>query len=234
MALTATRVSKGFEPVRHLLGQPMVPREYELTPNTAFSQGDMVVLTNGLVAKAAANATNVLGSIAEAFTTTTNPSAATTMGRVYDDPNIVFRCTFSDHLDSTATGGTTTTLVDTALSTSTDNDWRGAYVYIYDGTNKGIARTVKSYTGSSDTLTFEEAFPAACDTTTKYIMLGVGGAANNDVINVGKIGVDLKDENTIDGNATVANEAGPLKVEKIIPLDLMMDVTIRKHIYKTP
>lgn len=232
MALTAFRATDGFEPVRHLKNQPIIAHEYELTPNTAFSKGDMVVLTTGKIAKAAAGATNVVGVMAQAFTTTTNPSAATTLGRVYDDPDTVFRCTFSDHRDGTATSGSTTTLADTGLSTSTDDDWNGAYLYIYAGTNAGLARTVKDYTGATDVLTVEEAYPSAVDTTSKYILLGAGGSA--DVINVGKVGVDLKDENTIDGNATVASEAGPLKVEKIYPEDLMMDVTIRKHIYKTP
>lgn len=234
MALTASRTSNGFEPVRSLTNQPMVPNEYELTPNTAFTKGDMVVLTLNKVAKAAANATEVLGVIAQSFTTTTNPSAATTKGRVYDDPNIIYRCTFADHLDSTATGGTTTTLVDTALSTSTDNDWNGALLYIYAGTNAGALRTVTDYTGASDTLTVSEAFGAACDTTTKYILLGFGATSGNNVIGIGTIGVDLKDENTIDANATIASEAGPLEVMPTSVDDiknLMLNVRIRKHLH---
>lgn len=231
MALIASRVTAGFEPVRHLKNQPMVPHDYELTPNTAFSKGDAVVLTAGKVAKAAPGATNVLGVMAESFTTTTNPSGKTTFGRVYDDPDIVFRCTFADHRDGTATGGSTTTLVDATLGGS-DNDWNGALLHIYDGANAGLTRTVKVYTAASGTLTVEEPFPVACDTTSKYILLGAGGAGG--VINVGSIGVNLKDENTIDANASIASEAGPLKVEKIYPADLMMDVTFRKHINKTP
>lgn len=232
MALTANRTSKGYEFVRNLMGFPANPVMYELTPDTAFSKGDMVVLTNGKVAKAAANAANVLGVIDQTFTTTTNPAAATTLGPVLDNPFNVYRCTFSDHRDATATGGSTTTLVDTALSTSSDDDWNGALLYIYEGTNAGHLRTVKDYTGSSDTLTVEEAYPAACDTTSKYILLGVGAAG--DVINIGRPGVNLKDENTIDANAATAAEAGPLVVTPT-PLDdiknLMLHVMIRKHNY---
>lgn len=234
MPLTATRVTEGFELVGNLLGLTDNGVEHELTPNTAFSKGDMVVLTYGKVAKAAANAANVLGVMAETFTTATNPAAATTKGKVYTNPFNIFKCTFSDHTDSTATGGTTTTLLDTALSASTDNDWRGALLYVYAGTNAGSLRTVTSYTGATDTLTVTEPFPAACDTTTKYILLGAGGAANNDVINVGKIGVDLKDENTIDANATIASEVGPLVVMPTSLDDiknLILRVMIRKHLY---
>lgn len=234
MTLTATYTSRGFEPVAHLFGFTPNPRPYLLTPNTAFSKGDMVVLTAGKVAKAAANATDVLGVMAEAFTTTTNPSASDTYGLVYDDPFQIFRCTFSDHTDSTATGGTTTTLADTALSTSSNDDWNGALLYVYGGTNKGALLTVKDYVGATDTLHFEEAQPAAFDTTSTYIMLGVGSAG--DVINIGRPGVDLKDENTIDANAATASNAGPL-VMVHTPLEdiknLMMRVLIRKHLYNT-
>lgn len=237
MALTANRTTEGFEVVGNLtLGETPNPVEYELTPNTAFSRGDMVVLTYGKVAKAAANATNVLGVMAEAFTTSTNPTAGLTLGRVYDHPFNIYLCTFSDHTDSTATGGTTVTLLDTALATSADNDWRGALLYVYEGSAQGCLRTVSAYTGASDTLTVTYPFYEAPTITSKYIMLGVGGAANNDVINIGKIGIDLKDENTIDGNATVAAEAGPLVVMKT-PLEdiknLRLRVMVRKHLFNS-
>ena len=235
MALVATKATQGFEFDRNLLGFPANPVPYELTPNTAFTKGDMVVLTSGKVAKAAAGATNVLGVMASSYTTVQNPAAATTYGLVYDNPFNIYRCTFADHTDSTATGGTTTTLVDTTLSTSTDDYWNGALLYIYEGAAAGSIRTVKDYTGASDTLTVEKPFPVAPDTTSKYIMLGLGSAVGN-VINIGTVGVDLKDENTIDANATVASEAGPLvvvptPVENI--KNLILHVMIRKHLYNS-
>jgi len=236
MTLAANRTTDGFELVGNMLNVSDNGVEYELTPNTAFTKGDMVVLTYGKVAAAAANATNVLGVIAETFTTSTNPSATTTKGKIYTNPFNIYRCTFAGHTDSTATGGTTTTLLDTALSTSTDNDWRGALLYIYEGTNAGCLRTVTSYTGSSDTLTVTEPFPAACDTTTKYILLGYGAVSGDNVINIGKVGVDLVDANTIDSNATIASEAGPLVVlptpiEEI--KNLMLRVMLRKSLFNT-
>jgi len=78
----------------------------------------------------------------------------------------------------------------------------------------------------------EEPFPEAPDTTSKYILLGAATAAG-DVINVGSVGVNLKDENTIDADATVANEAGPLAVLRIDPVNLWMDVIIRKHLFNS-
>ena len=63
MALTAT-ATRGFERVRNLSLVPVNPNLYELTPNTAFVEGDMVVDSAGKIAKAAANATNVRGVMA--------------------------------------------------------------------------------------------------------------------------------------------------------------------------
>lgn len=227
MALTASRTTNGFELIGNLIpGLAIGPREYELTPNTAFSAGDMVVMTAGKVAKAAANAANVLGVMAKSYTTSDNPAADTVKGLVYDNPFNIYRCSFTDHRDSTATGGTTTTLVDSGIAGS-DDDWNGALLYIYEGTNAGAVRTVKDYTAASGTFTVEEPFLAACDTTSKYILLGAAAG----VINVGSVGVNLKDENTIDSNATTASEAGPLAVLAINPANLTMDVVIRKHLF---
>lgn len=231
MALTASRTTQGFEWVRNQMGFSANPHNYELTPGTAFSKGDVVVLTAGRVAKAAANATNVLGVMAESVTAANNPSNATTFGLVYDNPYDVFRCTFADHRDAAATGGTTTTLIDTALPTLADNDWNGALLYVYAGPAAGSLRTVAGYTGATDTLTVSEPFPTAPTAASYYIMLGAGGAANADVINVGKVGVDLKSEAVIDANATVASEAGPMVVLAINPTELTMDVKFRKHLY---
>lgn len=235
MALTASRTTSGFELVGHLFGAYTNPVKYELTPNTAFSKGDAVVLINNKVAKAAANATNVLGVMAEAFTTTTNPSDGLVFGLVHDNPFNIYRCSYTGHRDATATGGTTTTLVDTGLPTSSDDVWNGALLYIYEGAAAGSIRTVSDYTGATDTLTVTKAFPVAPDTTSKYILLGAGLAAGEN-INIGTIGVDIVDENTLDSNATTASEAGPFIV---MPTpddeikDLMLRVMLRKARYNT-
>lgn len=240
MALTASRTTAGFEPINNTsLKTVPPPTKYELTPATAFSKGDAVILTANKIAKAAASSTNIVGVMAESFTTSTNPAAATTYGRVFDHEDNVYLCTFSDHRDGTATGGSTTTLVDTGLSTSSDDVWNGALLYIYTGTNAGSLRTVTDYTGASDTLTVTKAFPAACDTTSQYILLGAGIASGGN-INVGTVGVNLKDENTIDADATTASEAGPMVVMPMGPnavdliKELMLLVKFRKHIFSTP
>lgn len=230
MAYTAPRTSQGFELIGNMFGPAPNPNYYILTPNTAFKKGDMVCLTNGMVAKAAANATDVLGVMAQSYSTTDNPSGKTTYGAVYDNPYNIYRCTFTDHRDATATGGSSTTLVDTNLSTSSDDVWNGAMLWIYEGSGAGDVRIVKDYTGATDTLTVEEPFSATPDTTSKYILLGEAGAAG-DVIYPGATGVDLKDENTIDANAANKDGDGPLAVLSIDFPNLMMTVIIREHLY---
>jgi len=228
----APRATQGFEWQYNWLGSRANTSPWLLTPNTAFSKGDMVVLTYGKVAKAAATGTNILGVMGASITTTQNPAASETYAPVWCNPFDIFRCTFADHIDSVATGGTTVTLLDTTLAASTDNYWRGALLYIYEGPGKGDIRRVASYTGATDTLTVSRAFSATPTTATKYILLGYGGALD-DTIYQGRVGVDLKDENTIDANAASASEAGPLLVVEIDPENLWMDVMIRKHLFNS-
>jgi len=233
MAHTASRISIGFEPIYNKTVTTIPnPVAYELTPNTAFAQGDMVVLTGGKVAKAAAGSvTAILGVMAESILAADNPAAGLTYGKVYDHPDNVYRCTFSGQLDSTVDSGTTTTIVDAALSTATDDIWNGALVYFYEGTNAGCVRTVSDFDHASDTLTVTYPLPAAPDTTSKYIILGDASEAN-DAINVGMSGIVLADENTIDVTASRLNSTalvGPLVcVGASKVADLMLDVMVRR------
>lgn len=234
MALTANRVTDGFEPVYNkLMGSVPNPVKYLLTPGITFLRGDAVVLSAGKIAKAAANGVNILGVMAETVLAAANVAATTTYGYVYDNPFNVYRCTFSGHRDGTATSGTTTTLVDTGLATSTDSVWNGALLYVYEGPGAGSIRTVKAYTGTTDTLTVEEAFTEAITSASKYVLLGAAAAAG-DVINVGSVGINLVDENTISAGGTIATEAGPMAVLAINVRELMMDVVFRKHLFNTP
>jgi len=230
MAYSASRTTQGFELVGNLAGVVDQGKLYEMTPSLALVKGDMVVLTNRKVAKAAANASNVLGVCAESVTA---HATDVTYILVYDNPFNIYRCSFADHADNVVDSGTTTTIVDAELTQDTDDDWIGALVYFYEGTNAGAIRTVSDFDQASDTITFVDPLPAAPDTTSKYIILGEGDEAGASTINVGTVGVDLKDENTIDANAPVDAVDGPLAVRAIYPADLMMDVIIIKHLYNS-
>lgn len=226
MAFAASRTTQGFELIGNLMGVPDNGTEYELTPSLAVSKGDMLVLTNMKVAKAAASATYVLGVAAE-----TKTAHATNLTKilVYDNPYNIYECSCSDMQDKTCTAGTTTTLVAQMAVHDTDQDHRGGFLYVYDGTNKGCSRTVSAYTHANDTLTVANPFPAACDTTTKFIFFGEGEEAGASVINVGTVGVNLKDENTIDADAAVDQIDGPLTCLGIDGANAIMRVIVSKH-----
>lgn len=230
MAHTASRTSLGFEVIYNKTVTTIPnPVAYELTPSTTFTRGDMVVLASGKLALAtSASVTDIVGVMAESIV---SDATSIMYGKVYDHPDNVYRCTIVDQLDATATGGDTTTLIDTNLSTSGNDVWNGALLYIYAGTNAGCVRTVSDYVGATDKLIVTAPFPANCDTTTKYILLGAGAAAG-DIINVGSAGIVLKDEDAIDANASILSsgaDVGPLVcvgVSKIA--DLMLDVMIKR------
>ncbi len=230
MAFAASRTTQGFELVGNLMGVPDNGTEYEMTPSLAVVKGDMLVLTAGKVALAAAGATNVLGVAAE---TKTAHATELTKILVYDNPFNIYECSCSDMQDKTCTGGTTTTLIAQMDVHDADDDHNGGYLYVYEGTNKGHGRTVSDYTHADDTLTVANPFPAACDTTTKFIFFGEGDDGGASVINVGTVGVNLKDENTIDANAAVDNVDGPLACLGIDGANAIMRVIIIKHRYNS-
>jgi hypothetical protein len=74
----------------------------------------------------------------------------------------------------TATGGSSTTLVDSKLASYPADDNLNYYqLYIYDGTAQGDKRTITDFTKSSGTCT-ATAFSATPDTTSKYAILRPG------------------------------------------------------------
>jgi len=233
LAHTASRTSIGFEPIYNKTVTTIPnPVAYELTPNTAFAKGDMVALVGGKIALAtAASVTNIVGVMAESIAQAANPTTGLTYGKVYDHPDNVYRVTFVDHRDGTATGGSTTTLADTGITT-TDDFFNGALLYIYAGTNAGCVRTVSDTTKTGSILTFTNPMPAACDATSKYILLGAG-TEDGDYINVGAGGIVLKDEDSIDADAdrytAATGKVGPLVcVGASKVADLMLDVMVRR------
>ena len=71
----------------------------------------------------------------------------------------------------TATGGSTSTVVDTRLVHPNTNQLKGYNVYIYDGAGQADSRIASAFTPGSDTLTVVPNFSATIDTSSKYILL---------------------------------------------------------------
>jgi len=78
----------------------------------------------------------------------------------------------------TATGGTSTTLVDSGLTSyPADDDLNHYQLYVYDGVAQGDKRNITDFTRSSGTCT-ATAFSATPDTTSKYVILRPGWDAD--------------------------------------------------------
>jgi hypothetical protein len=74
--------------------------------------------------------------------------------------------------NGTADSGTTTTLTDTSLDGSDDNNYVGYNLYISSGTNsRMMPRRITAFDNVANQITFEPAYPAAIDTTSVYTII---------------------------------------------------------------
>lgn len=93
-------------------------------------------------------------------------------------------------VSGTADSGSTTTMVDAAL-TEADNDyWKGCWIRFTSGTISGQTRLITAFTAASDTITFAPATTQAVGTNTYEIL--PAGAVNIEQWN----GTDVPTENT--------------------------------------
>jgi len=81
----------------------------------------------------------------------------------------------------TADSGTTTTLVDSAL-TQADNYWDG-FVKVTAGTNSGLSRPILSFNQASNRVTFRIGFPSAIDNTSQYEIYRGCNKTQSDCVN---------------------------------------------------
>ena len=88
---------------------------------------------------------------------------------------------------STADSGTTTTLVDAALTEGDTDYWKGSWVRFTSGTIAGQARLITGFAPASDTVTFGPATTAAVGTNTYEII----AAANIDLVNTVTTNTDM-------------------------------------------
>lgn len=94
---------------------------------------------------------------------------------IYDDPNDVFALYPTNVI--TATGGSTTTFVDSNLLPATDDIFNGGYIKIVscaaDSSLNGRVVKISDYTGSGGTITLAETLPAALASgDTAYLLPG--------------------------------------------------------------
>lgn len=248
MAYVAPRVSQGFEYIGNLMQAPGEdPQSFELTPNTAFTMGNAVYIPAsgsagaGKVTNCSGStpASGILGIIpANIFTATptqgvttqpVNTSTALVTSQIMTNRYNIYRVTFSGHIDSTATSGSTTTLADTVGLTSGTNFYAGGAIYIYAGTNAGQIRTISSQ--ATQTLTWINPMPAPIDTTSKYILLPGAGSSAYTGINVGSyVQLATGSASTIAVNAN-PTAPGQFVVKAIEFNNLMLQVMLTQPLY---
>ena len=144
-------------------GVLMSMREYDIAETTVIKPGQVVQLSGGLVAAAAAAQTGaVLGIAAEGHAgaeDALNPRANGTKILVYDDPDLVFRC--QAPVGTAGAGSTATTVVIGGLGAFAADDFNGGWLVLLekgaDSTNTdpvGTARHITDFAITSGTGTF--------------------------------------------------------------------------------
>ena len=150
--------------------------EYDVASNTVLRRGQVVVLTDGKVTAADASQSGaILGICLENHTgeaSYLDPRANGVRIRVADGPNTIFACPAPV---ITATGGSTTTVADTALATFADDAFNGGVLKLLaraaSSTNSGAIGTVygiSDYTGTSKTFTLDETLAGAVAAGDQY------------------------------------------------------------------
>lgn len=94
-------------------------------------------------------------------------------------------------VNGTADSGTTTTLVDDAL-TQADDFWNGGFITITAGTNYGMTRQITDFIAATNTLVFD-AFPKPIDNTSQYRLVVGTGLTSANVLSTANLRLALRD-----------------------------------------
>lgn len=150
--------------------------EYDVAASAVLRRGQVVVLTNGKAAAAGASQSGaILGVCLENHTgeaSLLDPRADGTRVRVADGPATIYACPAPV---VTATGGSTTTVVDTALAAFADDAFNTGKLKLVShaasSTNGGAPGTVygiSDYAGSSKTFTLDQTLSGAVTAGDRY------------------------------------------------------------------
>lgn len=159
--------------------------EYDVAASAVLRRGQVVVLTNGEVTAAdAAQSGAILGVCLENHTgeaSLLDPRADGTRVRVADGPATIYACPAPI---VTATGGSTTTVVDTALAAFADDAFNTGKLKLVSraasSTNGGAPGTVygiADYAGSSKTFTLDQTLSGAVTAGDRYEVYPPVGAS---------------------------------------------------------
>lgn len=195
MALTAT-ATQGFESLRSLDSEETILLPG--TPGVTFNRGDVVKMTNGLVAKAGDSEASAIGVVTKTVTVPSATSAGFPVPQDYnagdgsteDDTLVmctlfvsagcpIFKSTFNGQADDTvAAYNAATPSLTLTTGLGADDDGIGGIVYVYEGTGAGQINVVADYVQGTKILTLARKFKTDLSTDSKVIILeGEGSGA---------------------------------------------------------
>lgn len=153
------------------------PREYKIESGTVIEKGEIVKQTSGLIVAVGDQDQDdpYLGISAEDHNGSTTGRQSGTKIKVYDNPYDIFG--YKPKVACTATGGSTTTFVDSNLGFANDDDLNGGYIIIVscaaDSSLNGKKVKISDYAQSSGTITLAETLSSALASgDTAYICPG--------------------------------------------------------------
>lgn len=200
--------------------QPML-----IATGTAIELGEAVLYTPA-VGVAAVLGTDfddpAMGVAAEAHDGATAGRQVGTEIKVFNSPSAIF--SIKPRVAITATGGSTTTFVDSSLFPATDNYFNGGYIQVLtcaaDSTLVGRRIKISDHTGTGGTLTLAETMPAVFAAgDTAYLCPGAGA--------VSAFGWDLDSDGTDIDWETSGGEA--LQIVDVDPENFTIYVKFRLH-----
>lgn len=154
----------GFNYAYNTNGRADNPREFDIATATAIELGEVVKRTSGLVVAVGDTDQDdpYLGIAAEPHDGSTSGRQSGTKIKIYDNKDDIF--SLKPRNVVTATGGSTSTFVDSNLKFSNDNDLNGGYLHIVscaaDSTLNGKIVKISDFTQSTGTITLAETLSA--------------------------------------------------------------------------
>lgn len=184
-------------------GNPKQPRIHKIATGTVIEKGEVVKKENGLIVTAGYQYSIeddvYVGVAAEGHDGSTTGRNSGTEIKIYDDEFDIFE--YIPRETCTATGGSTTTFIDSNLGFDNDNDLNDGYLIILncqnDSSLNGKKIKISDYTQSTGTITFAEILSVSILTgDTAYICPGrqVIGSSQFE-LNTDCTGIDWENRN---------------------------------------
>lgn len=219
-----------FKHAFNISGYTLGPRDHYIDTATAIEKGEVVISTAGTGVGAysgyAQPRAAALGVSAVDHDGATDDGVQTeTSIKIFDHPDDIFE--LDKPVILTATGGSTTTFVDSGLLPVTDDVFNGSYLEIVscaaDSSLNGKMILVTDHTGSGGTLTFATQPAAFASGDTAYLWPGK--------LAIGHYAWDLSSDGTEVDYATGADDGYLMQLYDADPIRKKAYFKLRYHLF---